>query len=403
MSTSPKSAASAGDAGKDGGASGHEAATVTGKVRSSGGAIGEAYVYIDGLRSSARGHTVEVKQRDKQFAPRVLVVPLGTQLVFPNQDTVIHNVFSTAPGNSFDLGSVKGGETSPPVVLLKPGPVEIFCNIHSKMRADVLVVPNNHWTRVAADGSFSLSGVPVGSRRIVLWSPTLKPISQQVDVTPKGGTVTFTSEAMSARPHLTSAARPTVRTMSEPQAAPAQKQARASARGAGVIGALLLVVGLLLIATGVIARTRVFGERRQRQRGPARHGDRVARPGRTGAATAARALEPKAMAASRLPEIVSGLDLDADAHTFEDLLENEDWWAPYRTEFALSAACVDRRRGGRRLLGTGDAARSASGRVGRAPGARRRRRVRGRRGAGARVHGGGGARAARQARLGRRS
>jgi plastocyanin len=198
----PKSAAGAGDTGKDGGVSGHVSATVTGKVRCSGGAIGEAYVYIDGLRSSARGHTIEVKQRDKQFAPRVLVVPLGTKLVFPNQDTVIHNVFSTAPGNSFDLGSVKGGETSPPVVLLKPGPVEIFCNIHSKMRADVLVVPNNHWTRVSADGSFSLSGVPVGSRKIVLWSPTLKPVSQQVDVTPRGGAVTFTSEAMSVRPHL---------------------------------------------------------------------------------------------------------------------------------------------------------------------------------------------------------
>ncbi len=203
-SVMPKSGAtaSASDASKESGGSGHEAATVTGKVRTSGGQIGEAYVYIDGLRSSARGHTVEIKQRDKQFAPRVVVVPLGTKLVFPNQDTVIHNVFSTASGNSFDLGSVKGGETSPPVVLLKPGPVEIFCNIHSKMRADVLVVPNNHWTRVAADGSFSLSGVPVGSRKVVLWSPTLKPVSQQVDVSAKGGTVTFTSEAMSVRPHL---------------------------------------------------------------------------------------------------------------------------------------------------------------------------------------------------------
>jgi plastocyanin len=198
-SMAPKS----GDANKDAGvAAGHEAATVSGKVRTSGGPIGEAYVYVDGLRSSARGHTIEIKQRDKQFAPRVVVVPLGTKLVFPNQDTVIHNVFSTAPGNSFDLGSVKGGETSPPIVLLKPGPVEIFCNIHSKMRADVLVVPNNHWARVAADGSFSLSGVPVGSRKIVLWSPTLKPVSQQVDVTPRGGTVTFASEAMSVRPHL---------------------------------------------------------------------------------------------------------------------------------------------------------------------------------------------------------
>ena len=197
----PKSGA--GDSGKDGGAGGREAATVTGRVRTGGGQpLGEAYVYVDGLRSSARGHTVEIKQRDKQFAPRVVVVPLGTKVVFPNQDTVIHNVFSTAPGNSFDLGSVKGGETSPPVVMLKPGPVEIFCNIHSKMRADVLVVPNSHWTRVAADGSFQLAGVPVGTRKIVLWSPTLKPVSQQVDVTAKGGNVTFSSEAMSIRPHL---------------------------------------------------------------------------------------------------------------------------------------------------------------------------------------------------------
>jgi plastocyanin len=200
----PRTGGGAGDgAAPGGGGSGHEAATVTGRVKTGAGqSLGEAYVYIDGLRASARGHTVEIKQRDKQFAPRVVVVPLGTKLVFPNQDTVIHNVFSTAPGNSFDLGSVKGGETSSPIVLLKPGPVEIFCNIHSKMRADVLVVPNNHWTRVAADGSFSLSGVPTGTRKIVLWSPTLKPVSQQVDVTAKGGNVTFASEAMTIRPHL---------------------------------------------------------------------------------------------------------------------------------------------------------------------------------------------------------
>jgi plastocyanin len=202
-SVMPRGTGGAGESAREtGGGSGHEAATISGKVRASGGEIGEAYVYVDGLRSSTRGHTVEIKQRDKQFAPRVVVVPLGTKVVFPNQDTVIHNVFSTAPGNSFDLGSVKGGETSPPIVLLKPGPVEIFCNIHSKMRADVLVVPNNHWTRVAADGSFSLSGVPVGTRKVVLWSPTLKPVSQQVEVTPKGGTATFNSEAMSIKPHL---------------------------------------------------------------------------------------------------------------------------------------------------------------------------------------------------------
>jgi plastocyanin len=205
----PKAAAGgAGELGKDaaggaGGAGARESATVTGRVRTSGQPLGDAYVYLDGPRASpVRGQTIEIKQKDKQFSPRVAVVPLGTRVVFPNQDTVIHNVFSTASGNAFDLGSIKAGETSAPVTLLKPGVVEVFCNIHAKMRSDILVVPNSHWTRVAPDGSFSLSGVPLGARRVVLWSPAAKPIAQQVEVTAKGGTVTFTAEPAAIRPHL---------------------------------------------------------------------------------------------------------------------------------------------------------------------------------------------------------
>ena len=67
------------------------------------------------------------------------------------------------------------------------------------------------------------------------------------------------------------------------------------------------------------------------------------------------------MSAARLPEIVSGLDLDADAHTFEDLLENEDWWAPYRSEFPLSgrghARTARSRLLGARAIGAISAAR----------------------------------------------
>jgi hypothetical protein len=122
--------------------------------------------------------------------------------------------------------------------------------------------------------------------------------------------------------------------MSEPQAGSRQKPARVPSRGAGVLGALLLAVGLLLVVTGVVARTRAFG-------GNANDDQRVGATALRSRAeqaltAAARALEPKAMSAARLPAIVSGLDLDADVHTFEDLLENEDWWAPVRSEFPLS-------------------------------------------------------------------
>ena len=75
-------------------------------------------------------------------------------------------------------------------------------------------------------------------------------------------------------------------------------------------------------------------------------------------ASAARALEPKAATAARLSEVVSGLDLAADPHTFEDLLQNEDWWAPYRAEFPVSGVITS--TGALALLGPNEADVSAT-------------------------------------------
>jgi plastocyanin len=163
----------------------------------------DAYVYVDGTRGpSGRGKVIEIKQKDKQFSPRVAVVAVGTKLSFPNYDPVYHNVFSRSTGNAFDLGGIKAGEKPGTVVLSQAGHVEIFCNIHSKMRADVLVVPSGHYAKVRPDGSFELTGVPIGSRKLVLWGPSLKSASQRVDVTPAGTSVTFSAEPEAVRPHV---------------------------------------------------------------------------------------------------------------------------------------------------------------------------------------------------------
>ena len=129
-------------------------------------------------------------------------------------------------------------------------------------------------------------------------------------------------------------------------------EARSQARESrALIGPLFLVVGLVLVATGVAARVHSTSG----GGGDDRRAAATALRGRVelGLASAAHALEPKVMSAARLPEIVSGLDLDADAHTFEDLLENEDWWAPYRSEFALSGVVTA--NGALAMLGAGSA------------------------------------------------
>jgi plastocyanin/outer membrane murein-binding lipoprotein Lpp len=182
--------------------------TITGRVRAEG-SLGDAYVYIDGYRSApARNRTIEIRQKDKRFVPSVEVVQVGTRAIFPNFDTVIHNVFSTTPDNRFDLGNVKAGDETAPVVLMKPGHVEVYCNLHSKMRADLLVVSNPYFAKVAPDGSFQIAGVPVGPRKLALWGPRLAATTQRVEVTSRGASVTITATPASLRPHLNKQGQP---------------------------------------------------------------------------------------------------------------------------------------------------------------------------------------------------
>ncbi len=177
-------------------------ATIEGKVSISGGDLSDVYVFVENVRGApVRGRTVEIKQENKQFSPRLAVVQTGTQVVFPNLDTVFHNVFSNSPKNSFDLGSYRAGDKPRSVILTAPGLVEIFCNVHQKMNANVMVVPNNLYTKVRADGSFHIENVPVGSRKLVAWSPNTKVMAQRVEVTPSGAQTTFSLEYEEAQAH----------------------------------------------------------------------------------------------------------------------------------------------------------------------------------------------------------
>lgn len=176
---------------------------ISGRVSVGGGDASEVYVYVENVRGApARGKSLEIKQENKQFSPRTAVVQVGTSVSFPNYDAVYHNVFSNSPRNSFDLGSSRAGDKPRAVTLMKPGVVDIYCNMHQKMSANVLVVPGPLYARVRADGTFRIDNVPVGMRKVVAWSPRTKSVEQRVDVTAAGAQLTFAMEADEHKPHL---------------------------------------------------------------------------------------------------------------------------------------------------------------------------------------------------------
>ena len=115
----------------------------------------------------------------KAFQPRMLVVPVGAKVRFPNQDPILHNAFSVSGGNAFDVG-LYGKGPGKTVTFKEAGLVRVFCNVHQQMAAYVLVVDTPYSTAPDKKGGFSLAGLPAGPGTLSVWHERGELISQQV-------------------------------------------------------------------------------------------------------------------------------------------------------------------------------------------------------------------------------
>jgi plastocyanin len=149
----------------------------------------DAVVFLEWLAGAGAqpAQSATMVQRDKTFEPRLLLVPQGSLVSFPNDDLVFHNVFSLSQGNEFDLGLYRKGTTKA-VRFNKPGVVDVFCNIHPEMIASILVLQNPYAARVGAGGRYSLQ-LPAGKHTLVAYWPAGAVERREIDV-PAGGKVT---------------------------------------------------------------------------------------------------------------------------------------------------------------------------------------------------------------------
>jgi plastocyanin len=142
-----------------------------------------AYVYVENIAEPAvKGRRYVIQQVGKKFVPQWAVVQRGSVIEFPNLDNIYHNVFSLSSGNSFDLGLYNSSGDAKYHSFSEPGVVDIYCNIHPQMAASALVVPNRHFAKVKQDGTFEITGVPRGKRKVVAWAPGSRLTSQWVDL-----------------------------------------------------------------------------------------------------------------------------------------------------------------------------------------------------------------------------
>jgi hypothetical protein len=107
-------------------------------------------------------------QKNRMFTPHLLVVPVGSVVIFPNEDPFFHNVFSLFNGKRFDLGLYEAG-SSREVTFSREGASYIFCNIHPEMSAVVLALSTPLYASADASGAFQIHNVPAGEYEMHVW------------------------------------------------------------------------------------------------------------------------------------------------------------------------------------------------------------------------------------------
>jgi plastocyanin len=169
-----------------------QAATVEVEVRdASGKPLRDAVVFLespDARRLAKPLPKAELGQENRQFVPRVLTVTRGTEVNFPNRDTVRHHVYSFSPAKKFELKLYTGTPPSP-VPFDTAGVVVLGCNIHDHMVAWVVVVDTPYFAQTR-DGRARIEGVPAGTYQLRTWHPGLpvgaQPLEQRLPVAATG-------------------------------------------------------------------------------------------------------------------------------------------------------------------------------------------------------------------------
>jgi len=142
--------------------------------------VKDSFVYLEGVSSVPGAEppapvSVLMDQKNCQYAPHALTVPVGTELDITNSDDILHNVNGKVIATEgllpkFNIAQPIKGQHNKTPALDKTGIVTLSCEAgHPWMSAFVLVADHPYVAVTKNDGEFVIANVPVGTYRIKMW------------------------------------------------------------------------------------------------------------------------------------------------------------------------------------------------------------------------------------------
>jgi plastocyanin len=132
---------------------------------------------------------LEMDQRNIQFDPFILIVPVGSEVSFPNRDKVRHHVYSFSNTKRFEI-KLYGHEETHKITFDKTGIVALGCNIHDQMMGFIVVVDTPYVANVGPSGQVTLTNIPAGGGTLTVWQPFMRSrdnaVSQPIAIPAQG-------------------------------------------------------------------------------------------------------------------------------------------------------------------------------------------------------------------------
>lgn len=154
-------------------------------VEGEDGGVADVVIEIGGVKSDAPWEWIEpkegyiIRQKDCQFTPNMIVVPIGKEISVYNDDPIGHNV---------NTGAWNQMQPAGPDPIVKPveekTPIKIVCNIHSWMEGWICPVQSPYYAVTDTKGNFQIQDVPPGKYRITIWHPYLGRKNKRVTIEP---------------------------------------------------------------------------------------------------------------------------------------------------------------------------------------------------------------------------
>jgi plastocyanin len=151
---------------------------------------GVRWVYVEapGKEATFAPESAKVVQKSGVYHPRVLVVGPQTSVSFENADSEIHNVhLATDDLMQSEFNVVTRAGESHEAKVGRTGRFRLICDIHSWMRAWLIVTENPRHAVTDEEGRFAIADLAPGEHEVRVWHETLGEKKVTVVVKEGGG------------------------------------------------------------------------------------------------------------------------------------------------------------------------------------------------------------------------